>query len=132
MTTQSSFYYISTMIITVFICITKAFYMRLMTYGSGASVKNKPLAEELSKEVIPWLQTEITRCESELASCSSSSGTTVYQETRMLLVYCYFLLGTCYAEGVGLEKDEKRAYDLYCLSAKEGYPPAEVYNWTSS
>jgi TPR repeat protein len=90
----------------------QGFLMRILATGLGGNEQNLPKANKIGKQLLPWLKDVIQQTETLLNNTHS--------------MYCKYLLGVCYGEGLGIAKDVKEAFQWYKLSAEQGYDASQA------
>jgi TPR repeat protein/serine/threonine protein kinase len=89
----------------------KGFVMRMLLLGQCGLDIDIPLARKIGEGLFSWLEVIVQSSENELAVRIGS-----------------FLLGVCYSEGIEIEKDEKKAFSYYKLSAERySFSIAQAY-----
>ncbi len=89
--------------------LAKGFFMRMYALGQGGVKKDTKKAQEIGKELFPWLQEAVAR------------------GSDIIVMYARYLLGVCYSEGLGIKQDLREAIRWYKLSSSQGYNAAQAY-----
>jgi TPR repeat protein len=90
----------------------QGFLMRVLATGLGGNEQNLPKATKIGKQLLQWFKDVIQQTETLLNNTHS--------------IYCKYLLGVCYGEGLGVAKDAKEAFTWYKLSAEQGYDASQA------
>ncbi len=88
--------------------LAECFIMRMYALGQGPIKKDIHRAKDMGSYLLPWLRDVI-----ELNDLSS--------------IYIRYLIGVCYAEGLGTTQDQREAVRWCRQSAEEGYAAAQAY-----
>jgi TPR repeat protein len=89
------------------------YLMRIYALGLSGQQKNIMKANELAESVLSWLKKVLEETE------------TIPNNVHAM--YCKYLLGVCYSEGLGgLQINMKEAFLWYRLSAEQGYDAAQA------
>jgi TPR repeat protein len=91
----------------------QGFVMRMYAIGQGTLEKNVEQAQQLGTELLPWLK--------ELVATPELANSPVHG------TYGKYLLGVCYSEGLGIEKNYRESVYWYRQSADHGYEAAQAY-----
>lgn len=91
----------------------QGFLMRMYALGQGKMEKSVEQARILGAELMPWLK--------ELVGIAELSSSAIYG------MYAKYLLGVCYSEGLGVEKNHREAVYWHRQSAELGYEAAQAY-----
>jgi TPR repeat protein len=91
----------------------QGFLMRMYAIGQGNIEKNSKQAEEMGKKLFPWLK--------ELLLESTVTNGTIYG------MFAKYLMGVCYSEGLGTDKNLRESFQWYKQSAEQGYEASQAY-----
>jgi TPR repeat protein len=91
----------------------QGFLMRMYAIGQGNIEKNAKQADEMGKKLFPWLK--------DLLIGSDVTNGTIYG------MFAKYLMGVCYSEGLGTEKNFRESFQWYKQSAEQGYEAAQAY-----
>lgn len=94
--------------------LASGFLMRIYALGLAGQQKDLEKANFLAEFILPWL-TEIISETELIPNCLHA-------------MYSKYLLGVCYAEGLGgTKRNQKEAFIWFKLSADQGYDAAQAY-----
>jgi TPR repeat protein/serine/threonine protein kinase len=89
--------------------LAECFLMRMYAMGQGAIKKDLAKAQEMGNRLLPWLKEAM------------DSGNELSQ------MYVKYLVGVCYAEGLGTRPDQREAVRWCKQSAEQGFAAAQAY-----
>jgi TPR repeat protein len=88
--------------------LAKGYLMRVYALGQGGNDIDTFLSQRIANEILPWLKT------------------TALDSSNSYNVYCKYLMGVCFNEGLSVSKNQKEAFLWYKQSAELGYDAAQA------